>query len=163
MIITIIMMIMTITVRSLWWPTDRSHYCTSTKQACYHHDDDDYDYGDDDDDDDDDDDEDDDKEDTLKKWKSQDGEGKRSPVSGLLPLKNVLPHQNNQTGFILTFLYFFADSSGFLPDFVEFFLVFFWISSRKFLYLLLIFCYLLLMSFGFPTNYLFSVLIFRKD
>ena len=22
-------------VRSLWWPTDRSHYCTSTKQACY--------------------------------------------------------------------------------------------------------------------------------
>ena len=113
-------MIMTITVRSLWWPTDRSHYCTSTKQACYHHDDDDYDYGDDDDDD-----EDDDKEDTLKKWKSQDVEGKRSPVSGLLPLKNVLPHQNNQTGFILTFLYFFADSSGFLLDFVEFFLVFF--------------------------------------
>ena len=150
MIITIIMMIMTITVRSLWWPTDRSHYCTSTKQACYHHDDDD---------DDDDDDEDDDKEDTLKKWKSQDGEGKRSPVSGLLPLKNVLPHQNNQTGFIWTFLYFFADSSGFLPDFVGLF----WISSRKFLYLLLIFCYLLLMSFGFPTNYLFSVLIFRKD
>ena len=114
-------MIMTITVRSLWWPTDRSHYCTSTKQACYYHDDDDYDYGDDDDDDD----EDDDKEDTLKKWKSQDVEGKRSPVSGLLPLKNVLPHQNNQTGFILTFLYFFADSSGFLPDFVGFFLVFF--------------------------------------
>ena len=143
-------MIMTITVRSLWWPTDRSHYCTSTKQACYHHhDDDDYDYGDDDDDDDDDDDEDDDKEDTLKKWKSQDGEGKRSPVSGLLPLKNVLPHQNNQTGFIWTFLYFFADSSGFVPDFVGFVLVFFLISSRKFCiyYWFFVICYWCLLDF----------------
>ena len=34
---------------------------------------------------------------TPKKWKSQVRKGKRSPVSGLLPLKNVFAHQNNQT------------------------------------------------------------------
>ena len=33
---------------------------------------------------------------TLKKWKSQVGKGKSSPVSGLLPPKNAFPHQNNK-------------------------------------------------------------------
>ena len=41
--------------RSLWWPTDRSHYCnsTSTKQDCYDDDDDDDAFNDGDENDDD--------------------------------------------------------------------------------------------------------------